>query len=203
MAFQDEDEALVAAALTGSTPAWDRLVRRYESRIYNYGLRLTGSSSDAMDLTQDVFLGVFRNLHRFRGDARFSSWIFRIAHNKAIDLNRRKRLLQGSVSSHEDDQHGDSRLVDPDRNAEPDHRFAQAQQNRQIQRLLHKLPMQQRLIVELKIYQSMTFEEIALAQEISENTAKTRFYTALRKLKNSLEDSHVMSQDRAPVNPVL
>jgi RNA polymerase sigma-70 factor (ECF subfamily) len=203
MVFQDNDEALVAAALGGSTLAWERLVRRYEGRIYNYGLRLTGNGSDAMDLMQDVFLGVFRNLHRFRGDARFSSWIFRIAHNKAVDLNRRKKLLQGYSTSHDDSQGSESRLADPDPNSEPDRRFAQAQQNRHIQRLLRKLPMEQRLIVELKIYQSMTFEEIALAQEISENTAKTRFYAALRKLKNSLEEPNVMSQDRAPVNRVL
>jgi RNA polymerase sigma-70 factor (ECF subfamily) len=189
MVFQDNDEALVAAALGGSTLAWERLVRRYEGRIYNYGLRLTGNGSDAMDLMQDVFLGVFRNLHRFRGDA--------------VDLNRRKKLLQGYSTSHDDSQGSESRLADPDPNSEPDRRFAQAQQNRHIQRLLRKLPMEQRLIVELKIYQSMTFEEIALAQEISENTAKTRFYAALRKLKNSLEEPNVMSQDRAPVNRVL
>ena len=193
MALIDEDESLVAAALAGSTPAWEKLVRRYESRIYNYGLRLTGHSSDAMDLTQDVFLGVFRNLHRFRGDARFSSWIFRIAHNKAVDLNRRKALLQGQSLNDEESQVSESSMADPDRNAEPDQRLVHVQRNRQIQRLLQQLPMEQRLVVELKIYQSMTFEEIAQAQEISENTAKTRFYTALRKLKTTLEESHVMS----------
>jgi len=193
MAFIDEDESLVAAALAGSTPAWEKLVRRYESRIYNYGLRLTGNGSDAMDLTQDVFLGVFRNLHRFRGDARFSSWIFRIAHNKAMDLNRRKALLQGQSFNNEESQDFASRIADPNRAAEPEQRLALTQQNRQIQKLLQQLPLEQRLAVELKIYQSMTFDEIAQAQEISENTAKTRFYTALRKLKTTLEESHVLS----------
>ena len=92
----DEDEALVGAALNGSARAWEKLVRRYEGKIYNQGLRLTGNNSDAMDLMQEVFLGVYRNLHRFRGDAKFSSWIFRIAHNKAIDINRRKRFMTTS-----------------------------------------------------------------------------------------------------------
>ncbi len=92
MSLIDEDEALIAAALNGSAYAWEKLVKRYESKIYNHGLRLMGNRSDAMDLLQEVFLGVYRNLHRFRGDAKFSSWIFRIAHNKAIDLSRRKRL---------------------------------------------------------------------------------------------------------------
>lgn len=204
MALYDEDEDLVAAALAGAIPAWEKLVRRYERRIYNYGLRLTGNSSDAMDLTQDVFLGVFRNLHRFRGDARFSSWIFRIAYNRAVDLNRRKKLLSGHPYSRDDGQDSDSRMADPDPGDEPDHRLAQAQQNGHIQQLLQQLPMDQRLIVELKIYQSMTFEEIAQAQEISENTAKTRFYTALRKLKSSLEEnSNAMLQNRPSINRVL
>ena len=93
MNLTDEDEALIAAALNGSTYAWEKLVKRYESKIYTHGLRLMGNSTDAMDLMQEVFLGVYRNLHRFRGDAKFSSWIFRIAYNKAVDLSRRKRLL--------------------------------------------------------------------------------------------------------------
>ena len=192
MAFTDEDESLVAAALAGSTPAWEQLVRRYERRIYNYSLRLTGNSSDAMDLTQDVFLGVFRNLHRFRGDARFTSWIFRIAHNKAVDLNRRKALITGFSTSEAEGYDGLSQQQDLDDSSEPDQHLALSQRNRHIQHLLQLLPFNQRLVVELKIFQSMTFEEIAKAQEISENTAKTRFYTALRKLKNILEESHVM-----------
>ena len=66
----DDDTALVEAALKGSTQAWEKLVRRYEDRVSNQGLRLTGNRSDAMDLMQEVFLGVYRNLHRFRGDAK-------------------------------------------------------------------------------------------------------------------------------------
>ena len=106
----DEDEALVGAALNGSARAWEKVVRRYEGRIYNQGLRLTGNNSDAMDLMQEVFLGVYRNLHRFRGDAKFSSWIFRIAHNKAIDMNRRKRLM--TISSAQAGDQGEDDLLD-------------------------------------------------------------------------------------------
>jgi len=193
MNFADEDEALIAAALNGSVHAWDKLVRRYESRIYNYGLRLTGNASDAMDLMQEVFLGVYRNLHRFRGDARFSHWIFRIAHNKAVDLNRRKALLQGQSYRLDGEETGESIYPNDDISMEPDWRLAHEQQNRQIQRLLKRLSLEQRLVVELKIFQSLTFEEIAQAQDISENTAKTRFYTALRNLKTAMEESHVMS----------
>ena len=190
--FQD-DEALVATAVAGSLPAWDKLVRRYERKIYNYGLRLTGNTSDAMDLMQEVFLGVYKNLHRFRGDARFSSWIFRIAHNKAVDMNRRNARLRGQGFSYDESAADDSPQISADVTMEPDRRFADEQRNEQVARLLQSLSLEQRLVIELKIYQSLTFEEIAQVQEISENTAKTRFYTALRKLKSILEESHVMS----------
>ncbi|HAU23330.1 MAG TPA: hypothetical protein DCX09_01500 [Gammaproteobacteria bacterium] len=192
MSLIDEDEALIAAALNGSAYAWEKLVKRYESKIYNHGLRLMGNRSDAMDLLQEVFLGVYRNLHRFRGDAKFSSWIFRIAHNKAIDLSRRKRLLTGyPVAVEEDDDPFEG--MPAELSEEPDVKLMQSQQNNRTLALLTQLPVEQKLIVELKIFQSMTFEEIADMQDISENTAKTRFYTALKKLKSATEEKHALS----------
>jgi len=193
MAFIDDDEALIAAALNGSAYGWEKLVRRYESKIYNYGLRLTGNATDAMDLMQEVFMGVYRNLHRFRGDAKFSSWIFRIAHNKAVDMNRRRALLQGKSLSFDDTEGLEFQFTDHDTSAEPDSRLIKGQQNHEIQKLLQILPIEQRLVIELKIFQSQTFEQIAEMQEISENTAKTRFYSALKKLKAIMEESHVLS----------
>ena len=188
----DEDTALVDAALKGSAHAWEKLVRRYEDRIYNQGLRLTGSRSDAMDLMQEVFLGVYRNLHRFRGDAKFSSWIFRIAHNKAIDMQRRKRLMP--FISHSDD-HGEEIFDNfPGHSSlESEQILSEHQNNREILSMLSELSMNQRLIVELKIFQSQTFEEIASIQDISVNTVKTRFYSALKKLKTISEEKNVLS----------
>ena len=188
----DEDTALVDAASKGSAHAWEKLVRRYEDRIYNQGLRLTGSRSDAMDLMQEVFLGVYRNLHRFRGDAKFSSWIFRIAHNKAIDMQRRKRLMP--FVSNSTDQDGDMLDSLPGHSSlEAEEVFSKRQNNKAILSLLSELPMNQRLIIELKIFQGQTFEEIASIQEVSVNTVKTRFYSSLKKLKTISEEKNVLS----------
>ncbi len=188
----DDDTALVDAALKGSIKAWEKLVRRYEDRIFNQGLRLTANRSDAMDLMQEVFLGVYRNLHRFRGDAKFSSWIFRIAHNKAIDMNRRKRLMPFVPNS---DENGDEILDNfPGHSSfEAEEILNQRQDNQVILAMLSELPINQRLIVELKIFQSQTFEDIATIQEVSVNTVKTRFYSALKKLKTISEEKNVMS----------
>ncbi len=192
MSLIDEDEALIAAALNGSAYAWEKLVKRYEGRIYNMGLRLTGNPSDSMDLMQEVFLGVYRNLHRFRGDAKFSSWLYRIAHNKAVDMTRRKKLFVNPPRNAEDDE-DPAMNIPSDNSVEPETRIGQQELNIQIQQMLAQLPEEQKLVVELKIYQALTFEEIADMQDISVNTAKTRFYTALKKLKVVSEEQHVLS----------
>ena len=193
MSLIDEDEALIAAALNGSAYAWEKLVKRYESKIYNHGLRLMGNSTDAMDLMQEVFLGVYRNLHRFRGDAKFSSWIFRIAYNKAVDLSRRKRLLSSHTRVGEQEETDVLELLPGASSFEPEKMVGDQEQNQQIIAMLGKLPIEQRLIVELKLFQTKTFQEIADLQDISENTAKTRFYAALKKLKVVSEENHVLS----------
>ena len=145
-----------------------------------------------MDLMQEVFLGVYRNLHRFRGDAKFSSWIFRIAHNKAIDMNRRKRLMPFVANSDEHD--GDMLDNLPGHSSfEAEEVLIERQGNKVILSMLAELPMSQRLIIELKIFQSQTFEDIASIQEVSVNTVKTRFYSALKKLKAISEKKNVMS----------
>jgi len=185
----DEDQALVAAAVKGSKQAWIDLVARYESRIYNQALRLTGNSADALDLMQEVFIGIYKNLHRFRGESKFSSWVFRIVHNKSIDLARRWRPPVELKSPEEPDQLAKIPSTASD---EPDEQLAQEQLNARVQVLLGQLPIEQRLIVELKFFQTQTFEEIGISQDISENTAKTRFYSALKKLKDLLEKSYAM-----------
>ncbi len=188
------DEKLVAGALQGSARAWRRLVRRYESRVYNLGYRLTGNGEDAMDLMQEVFLGVYRNLRRFRGDAGFRTWLFRIAHNKAVDLNRKKKLLllAGGLD-HAGEFDGGEPRARPE--SEPDRGVAECERRRLALELLSRVSLEQRLVVELKIYQSLTFEEIARMQEISVNTAKTRFYAALKKMRLMPEEENALLEN--------
>ncbi|MEX1197464.1 MAG: RNA polymerase sigma factor [Pseudohongiellaceae bacterium] len=190
-----DDEALIEAAIRGSARAWDRLVRRYEQRVYNFALRLTGNTTDARDVMQEVFLGVYRSLHRFRGDAQFSSWLFRIAHNKAVDLQRRQRTVAISdtwpgSAGREESGAGEYDSISDDSRPGPLDQALSDEVSEQVLALLLTLPAEQRMVVELKLYQSLTFEAIAEMESISPNTAKTRFYTALRKLRHTLEQEN-------------
>lgn len=182
----EHDNQLIEGALNGSLQAWEALVRRYEARVYNFSLRLTGNRDDAMDLMQEVFLGVYRNLERFRGESQFSSWLFRIAHNKAIDMARRRNASPVQDIDVEE-------LPEPgSANSSPLCLLMSEQSNANVQALLVMLSAEQRLLVELKVFQGMTFDEIAELQVISANTAKTRFYSALKKLRVMLENSDDM-----------
>ncbi len=195
MSLAEQDDALIRAALEGSARAWDQLVRRHETQVYNFSLRLTGNPTDALDLMQEVFLGVYRNLHRFRGDSQFSTWLFRIAHNKAIDMGRRRPLstsLESVLEEAGDQVEARWQQLDDVPEQDPLALLDERQRNALILAQMAALPLEQRLVVELKVFQSLTFEEIAELQDIPANTAKTRFYTALRRLKALMEQDHGM-----------
>jgi len=185
MFLTDSDQQLINKALDGSQKAWVKLVRRYESRVYNYCLRMSGSNSEAMDLMQEVFLAVYRNLPNFRGQSQFLTWLFRIAANKSTDwLRSRHRVPTHSADEFSADLH---------ESGESPHQSMQAAQtNRYIMQSLGVLPQEQRIVVELKFFQHFTFEEIAAQLGISTNTAKTRLYTALKKLKGQMEVQHAV-----------
>jgi len=145
--------------------------------VYNYALRMVGHPDDAFDLMQEVFMGVHRNLAGFRGDAPFPAWLFRIANFRCTDYLRRRRPTEefDEQRSFAADQHG------------PEQQTFSSHRNRQIMAALANLPADQRQVVELKFFQHFTFEDIAGQLDISANTAKTRLYSALRKLKQHEE----------------
>ena len=175
MIGRKSDEQLITGALTGSDAAWQSLVKRYEKRLYNHCLRMVGSPDDASDLLQDVLLSVYRNLRNFRGDAPFGAWVFRIATFRCTDHLRKKKLTTTEYDE----------TRDPSSRNNPAISFETAQTNDEIIRLLALLPNDQRQVVELKFFQSFTFDEIATQLGISSNTAKSRLYSALRKMRNS------------------
>lgn len=175
MVVRDSDDQLVKRAIAGSDRAWQSLVKRYETPLYNHAYRMVGHREDALDLLQDVLLSIYRNLENFRGDAPFRAWMFRIATFRCTDHLRRKRP---DVSEFEES-------ADPDALNNPASGFENVRSNQEILGLLQKLPPDQRHVVELKFFQHFTFDEISRQLGISTSTAKTRLYTALRTLRKS------------------
>ena len=170
------DEQLIAKALNGSEQAWLTLVKRYEKRLYNYALRMSGSPDDAMDILQNVFLSVYRNLDSYRGDGKFVSWLFRIASFRATDFFRKKNFKVGSLEDEDE-------ILDDAAHNQPDVSLDSVQGNHGIMKIMAKLSAEQRHVVELKFFQNFTFDEISGQLGISPNTAKTRLYAALKHMR--------------------
>lgn len=175
--FEKSDEQLIAKALQGNKQAWINLLKRYEKPIYNYGVRMTGKHEDALDLMQEVFISVYRNLATFRQEGSFKSWLFRIAHYRCIEFYRRKRPMDGldDIPEIECEQAPSEQHIDS------------AIENRLLIQAMQQLPLAQKAVIELKFFGQFTFDEIAELTGMSANTAKSRMYGALEKLKTLME----------------
>jgi RNA polymerase sigma-70 factor, ECF subfamily len=184
------DETLISKALDGSQRHWERLVRRHETMVYNYCLRMTRNTSDARDLLQEVFLAVYRHLPSYRNEGQFKGWMMRIAANKTMDLLRvRQRSPRLSTDDAAVDAVQQWQAPDGDN---PDEVYEQHDARHRVLALMQALPPEQRLVVELKFFQHCTFEEIAVQTSTPVNTVKSRLYASLQKLKDTLEERHVV-----------
>jgi RNA polymerase sigma-70 factor (ECF subfamily) len=167
-----EDRDLVAKARRGNVDAYNVLISRWEKRVYNYLLRLVRDREDALDLTQEALLKGYQNLVKLDDASRFGPWLFRIAHNQAFSMLRRHRPEAGAEPLPETD--GRTRRMFP------------IELTLAVDGALARLTEDQREAVILKIYEGFKFEEMAEILSAPVSTVKSRLYTALDLLKNSL-----------------
>ncbi|MFY8327115.1 RNA polymerase sigma factor [Pseudoalteromonas sp. ZZD1] len=170
-------ETLIAKAQQGNKRAWLKLVKQHESQVYNHCLRMLSNPDDAMDLMQEVFISVYKSLPKFRGESSFNTWVFQIVHRRSVEYYRRRKQFQSL------DEVPEQVCV----HSELENNQLVQVEHQQLKTMLNNLPWEQRLVVELKFFQHCTFEEIAEQLDISINTAKSRLYSALGKLKVHLE----------------
>jgi RNA polymerase sigma-70 factor (ECF subfamily) len=173
-----EDADLIQQAARGGVEAFNLLVSRWEKRVYNYLLRITANREDALDLTQDVFLKAYQNLRKLDDPGRFAPWLYRIAHNEAYSMFRKRRPeidveeVQPEASETGITVGGSS--VFP------------IELSLAVASALRRLSPEQRESVVLKIYQGFKFEEMAEILSCPVSTIKSRLYTALELLKIEL-----------------
>jgi RNA polymerase sigma-70 factor (ECF subfamily) len=171
-----EDRDLIAQARRDNVEAYNLLVSRWEKRIYNYLLRLVKNREDALDLAQDVFLKAYQNLRKLEDPSRFAPWLYRIAHNEAYSMLRKNR----PETDLEDARH--ETWLEPG----PTRRMLPIEVSLAVERALTRLSNEQREAVVLKIYQGFKFEEMSDILGCPVSTVKSRLYTALDLLKDTL-----------------
>jgi RNA polymerase sigma-70 factor (ECF subfamily) len=167
-----EDRDLISKARKGNVEAYNLLVSRWEKRVFNYLLRLLRNREDALDISQDVFLKAYQNLGKLEDAARFSSWLFRIAHNEAYSLLRKSKP-DGEI------------MVEPSSGG-ANGRMYPVELSLTVESALAGLSSEQREAVLLKVYQGFKFDEMAVILSCPVSTVKSRLYTALDLLKDRL-----------------
>jgi RNA polymerase sigma-70 factor (ECF subfamily) len=180
------DEELVAAATAGDLDSFNQLVSRWERPMYALAFRTLGREEEARDVVQEAFLRAYRGLRAFKGDAKFSSWLYRITLNLCRDWIRRERRTP-VVAVPEG--------VDPidlaDREASPaesvEDLVARREMSRAVALAMAELPEEQRTAILLKEYHGLTFQEIADMLHCPLSTVKTRLYQGLSVLRRRLE----------------
>ena len=170
-----EDADLIRQAARGKVEAFNLLVSRWEKRVYNYLLRITGNREDALDLTQDVFLKAYQSLRKLDDPGRFAPWVYRIAHNEAYSMFR-KRRPETDVEELEPEG-TDTGITVGGSSVFP------VELSLAVAKALEQLSPEQREAVVLKMYQGFKFEEMAEILSCPVSTVKSRLYAALEILK--------------------
>ena len=180
------DEELVTRATAGDPESFNQLVSRWERPIYALAYRTLGREEDARDVVQEAFLRAFRGLRGFKGESKFSSWLYRITLNLCRDWIRKERrapIVQVPEGTDPIDLMDDQ--ASPAESVED--LVARREMSEAVSRAMAELPEEQRMAIMLKEYHGLTFQEIADQLDCPLSTVKTRLYQGLSVLRRRLE----------------
>jgi RNA polymerase sigma-70 factor (ECF subfamily) len=189
MSTVSTDEELVARSRGGDLDSFNQLVLRWERPIYALAYRVIGREEDARDVAQETFLRAFRALSGFKGQAKFSSWLYRITLNLCRDWIRRERRTPVAQAPEGVD------LIELASESAPSETVEDLVSRRELGRavatIMSRLPEEQRTAIVLKEYHGLTFQEIADLLDCPLSTVKTRLYQGLSVLRRELQEAGV------------
>ena len=185
--MEENEQNIIDRICRGDTAAFQRLVERYKKKIYFLAYDILGDHHEAEDISQEVFIKVFRSLRNFRRDAKMSSWIYQITANTCIDALRKKKSKPqvnledfNHVSLQDNLAGGGTRVQNPELSAE-----ASIMQHK-IQNALHKVTPKERTVFVMRHYNDLKIKEIAETLQVSSGTVKSLLFRALKKLRKEL-----------------
>lgn len=177
------DRDLVASAVSGLEGSFEELVRRYQRPISAYVYRMVGDYESALDLTQEIFIKVYNSLRRYRSEFKFSTWIYKIAHNSAVDhLRRTATREQSLISGSEGDQFElpiESGRLSPEQESE------RKERRNEIESVIRTLPANYRELIILRHSQDLTYEEIVEVTGLPLGTVKNRLFRAREMMRQT------------------
>lgn len=195
MLTHDEEMRIIANVLDGDTNAFEVLVEDQKKVVFNLALRMLGNEEDAYDISQEAFLKAYTNLTGFRGDCKFSSWLYKLTTNLCLDFIRKRNRHKVIPLVYEDDD-GDSEYMEiPDETFSPELETEKKQLRESVRAGLNQLPVQQREILVLREIGGLRYDEIGRQLNIEEGTVKSRIFRARKKLCEILQkDGNISSE---------
>ncbi|MEA1960455.1 MAG: sigma-70 family RNA polymerase sigma factor [Bacillota bacterium] len=189
------DEQLVKKSLRGESQAFDELVEKYQHKVYSLAFRYMGNEEDAYDAAQETFIKAYRSLRTFKGDASFSTWIYRITTNVCLDEIRRRKRRILPLSLDEPLATTDGNEVEkeiPDNSPTVDLLYEQKEFSQYIQSLLDEMKPEHKTAIILRDIMDLSYEEIAEVLHCSIGTVKSRLSRARNVLKKKLGDRELL-----------
>ena len=179
---REQEAAVIQAVLDGDVNAYEALVKEYEKNVYNLALRMTGNSEDAADMAQEAFIKAYNSLTAFRGDSKFSVWLYRIVSNVCLDFLRSRSRKQTVSLSTENDDGEEVELDIADETHSPEQLLDRSLTRDAVRRGLAALPPDHREILLLREIQGLSYEEIADVLGLEAGTVKSRIFRSRKKL---------------------
>ncbi len=175
------DIELIASAIRGREDGFEEIVRRYQRPITNYVFRMLNDYDSALDVTQEVFIKVYNSLSKYSSEYKFSTWLYRIAHNAAIDHIRRKSPNQQSIEAENGDGSYQLQLESP--NPSPEQERERSEWRTEIAAVVKCLPAAYRELILLRHSQDMSYDEIAEITNLPLGTVKNRLFRAREMMR--------------------
>jgi RNA polymerase sigma-70 factor, ECF subfamily len=179
------DEQIVKLAVEENPDIFGEIVKRWERKIFALCFGMLRREDEAKDATQEAFIAAYRNLSRFRGEAKVSSWLHRIAVNQCLTRKRREKTR--SESFFDDSEASDEKVFEAPASVSPSNVTEKNERLQAVRSAVQALPAELKQVVIMKEFEEMTFQEISDAMEIPLSTVKSRLYTALKQLRLKLE----------------
>ena len=181
-----DEREIIEKVRQGDNQAYEILVERYQSKIYNLALRMCGNEDDAFDLAQDAFVRAWKSLGSFQFESAFSTWLFRLTSNLCLDFLRAKKrraAVSLTMSGEEDEE---AQLDVPDPAMTPEEAVMAAEDRRILMEAINSLSADYRQIITLRAINDLSYAQIAQVLNIQEGTVKSRLSRARTELKNKL-----------------
>lgn len=183
------DSDLVASAVSGLEGSFEELVRRYQRPISAYVYRMVGNYESALDLTQEIFIKVYNSLNRYRSEFKFSTWIYKIAHNAAVDHLRRTATREQSLVIGTEDNQFD--LPIESGRPSPEQESEQRERRVEIETVVRALPANYRELVILRHSQDLSYEEIVEVTGLPLGTVKNRLFRAREMMRQQFVEKGI------------